>query len=264
MDEVQKLEHLSLVSKVCTELENHLGMNDKDLAEFIIHLSQKHNTLPAFKKVLAENGAEFSDSFVENLLRIIQHMRPSLTSSGNPMKSNPEASTLAEKFPGLAIPNEPQIPLGDGDDKEEEKTDQEREVADKEIVDDLMAQFEAEAPSNVDSKKEEKRRRSRSHDRQQRRRDGSRTRERNRSRSRDRNRNRHRDRRRDRSRSRHRRSSNDRSRRSRSRERRRSRERNRSRERDRNRDSMDRHVKKENLELDDDPVPGKVNLLGSN
>lgn len=33
MDEVQKLEHLSLVSKICTELENHLGLNDKDLGE---------------------------------------------------------------------------------------------------------------------------------------------------------------------------------------------------------------------------------------
>lgn len=31
MDEVAKLEHLSLVSKICTELENHLGLNDKDL-----------------------------------------------------------------------------------------------------------------------------------------------------------------------------------------------------------------------------------------
>lgn len=31
MDEVSKLEHLSLVSKICTELENHLGLNDKDL-----------------------------------------------------------------------------------------------------------------------------------------------------------------------------------------------------------------------------------------
>lgn len=31
MDEVEKLEHLSLVSKICTELENHLALNDKDL-----------------------------------------------------------------------------------------------------------------------------------------------------------------------------------------------------------------------------------------
>lgn len=34
MDEVAKLEHLSLVSKVCTELDNHLGLNDKDLGKY--------------------------------------------------------------------------------------------------------------------------------------------------------------------------------------------------------------------------------------
>ena len=35
MDELEKLEKLSLVSKICTELENHLGMNDKDLGKYI-------------------------------------------------------------------------------------------------------------------------------------------------------------------------------------------------------------------------------------
>lgn len=34
MDELEKLEHLSLVSKICTELENHLGLNDKDLGMY--------------------------------------------------------------------------------------------------------------------------------------------------------------------------------------------------------------------------------------
>lgn len=33
MDELEKLEHLSLVSKICTELDNHLGLNDKDLGK---------------------------------------------------------------------------------------------------------------------------------------------------------------------------------------------------------------------------------------
>ena len=33
MDDLLKLEKLSLVSKVCTELENHLGMNDKTLGK---------------------------------------------------------------------------------------------------------------------------------------------------------------------------------------------------------------------------------------
>lgn len=37
MDEVAKLEHLSLVSKICTELDNHLGLNDKDLGNLFIY-----------------------------------------------------------------------------------------------------------------------------------------------------------------------------------------------------------------------------------
>ena len=38
MEELQKLEYLSLVSKVCTELENHLGINDKDLGKYTVHV----------------------------------------------------------------------------------------------------------------------------------------------------------------------------------------------------------------------------------
>ncbi|KAH6940076.1 hypothetical protein HPB50_024641 [Hyalomma asiaticum] len=76
MNEIAKLEYLSLVSKICTELDNHLGINDKDMAEFIIDLADKNNTFESFKKALQENEAEFSDSFIANLLRIIQHMRP--------------------------------------------------------------------------------------------------------------------------------------------------------------------------------------------
>lgn len=35
MEEIRKLEYLSLVSKICTELDNHLGINDKDLGTFL-------------------------------------------------------------------------------------------------------------------------------------------------------------------------------------------------------------------------------------
>lgn len=38
-DELQKLEYLSLVSKVCTELDNHLGISDKDLGELNVYCS---------------------------------------------------------------------------------------------------------------------------------------------------------------------------------------------------------------------------------
>ncbi|KAI7836400.1 hypothetical protein COHA_009732 [Chlorella ohadii] len=40
MEQLQKLQYLSLVSKLTTELENHLGIADKTLAEFIVELSK--------------------------------------------------------------------------------------------------------------------------------------------------------------------------------------------------------------------------------
>ena len=58
-DELARLEELSLVSKVCTELENHLGVGEKDLAEFIISLAGKNNTFDKFKRALLKNGADF-------------------------------------------------------------------------------------------------------------------------------------------------------------------------------------------------------------
>ncbi|RZC42069.1 HA2, OB NTP bind, S1, and/or AAA 16 domain containing protein [Asbolus verrucosus] len=243
MNEVEKLEYLSLVSKVCTELENHLGMNDKDLAEFIIHLSEKHDTVDSFKKVLVENGAEFSDSFVSNLLRIIQHMRPK-KSQFTKTVSNQDQDSLAAKFPGLAIPNEPQKPLLGPE--LEEKEIKIKESQDDDIVADLMAQFEADAPSQVKSESKYKNKeRSRSPDkrRHRERRDKSRSRSRDRHKSRKRNRSRSGDRSNKRHRSRSRRRSRDRRNRSPS-----------PKKRDRGGGKM----KRESPELDEDPIPGKI------
>lgn len=244
MDEVEKLEHLSLVSKVCTELENHLGINDKDLAEFIIHLANKNTSQDAFKKVLLENGAEFSDSFIANLLRIIQHMKPSRSSSSYDTGKEKPNDELSVKFPGLALPNETQksifekhgVPC----------------TEDKEVVDDLMAQFEANAPSGhtAETPSREKRRRSRSKSKEKRRRrspDRSKHRSSRRSTSRSR---------RSRSRSRNRRRSRSRSR-SRNRRHERS-ERRRSPEKRRRSRSKVRQQRHESPELEDDPVVGKV------
>lgn len=36
VDELSQLEYLSLVSKVCTELNNHLGISDKDLGAYCL------------------------------------------------------------------------------------------------------------------------------------------------------------------------------------------------------------------------------------
>ena len=145
MDELEKLEYLSLVSKICTELDNHLGLNDKDLAEFIIDLAKKNETFETFKSALANNGAKFDDSFIANLLRLIHHMQPKKKKvSDEPNKTkdadyfedlNSESKeVLKQKIPGLAIPDQPEaagklleeleglIPKWKEEQKTEEKT----------------------------------------------------------------------------------------------------------------------------------------------
>lgn len=47
MDAIAKLQYLSLVGKVVSELDNHLGLKDKDLAEFIINLADTSESLKA-------------------------------------------------------------------------------------------------------------------------------------------------------------------------------------------------------------------------
>ncbi|KAI4460463.1 atp-dependent rna helicase [Holotrichia oblita] len=249
MNEIEKLEHLSLVSKVCTELENHLGMNDKDLAEFIIHLSEKHNTFEAFKKVLLENGAEFSDSFIANLLRIIQHMKPNRKNINSMIAT--KSSSLVEQFPALAMPNEPQRTITEFLGEEIDTIKVETTKDDDDIVANLMAQLEADAPS-----KKQKLQQPKQDDnltRKNRQRSRSRSKERYRSRSR---RSRSRDRRRSRSHEsrRHRQRSNERNRR-RSPDRSR-----RSRSRGRNKDKYgdERRMKRDSPELEEDPIPGKI------
>ncbi|XP_052861874.1 ATP-dependent RNA helicase DHX8 [Anopheles cruzii] len=151
MEELEQLEHLSLVSKICTELENHLGLNDKDLAEFIIDLARKNPTLDAFKRVLLENGAEFSESFTANLLRIIQLMR---SASGKVPGTGFEddddnGKVLANKFPGLAIPNNRKAYSSD---EEEEKKEDKKRRPDA-AVDDMLAELEQMAPSKAGNSK---------------------------------------------------------------------------------------------------------------
>ena len=176
MDELEKLEHLSLVSKVCTELDNHLGLNDKDLAEFIIALAEKHNTFDEFKTVMLQNGGEFSDSLIANLLRLIKHMKSasSKTTDVNMhqvkrVAASAEVEKKTKLFPGLAIPDDPSVRVRL---LEEIKPNKE----DIEEADNLMAELEAMAPV----KSEEPPKRERKEERKR-----SRSRERKRSRSRD-------------------------------------------------------------------------------
>jgi len=75
-ESVEQLQYISVVAKVCTELQNHVGINDKDLAEFITHLARKSKTPENFRSKLQKNGADFAEGFCHTLYEMILRMLP--------------------------------------------------------------------------------------------------------------------------------------------------------------------------------------------
>ncbi|KAJ6748869.1 hypothetical protein OIU79_029870 [Salix purpurea] len=99
---LKKLEYLSLVSKVCSELETHLGFGDKILAEFITELGRNCETVDEFDATLKENGAEMPDYFVRTLLKIIHAiLPPKVEEAKKDMES--DGSGKDSKFKALSI-----------------------------------------------------------------------------------------------------------------------------------------------------------------
>ncbi|KAD4180486.1 hypothetical protein R6Q59_023675 [Mikania micrantha] len=101
---LKKLEYLSLVSKVCTELESHLGFGDKVLAEFITEIGRKCETVNEFDSKLKENGAEMPDYFVHTLLTIIHAILPPKRKSKSEKGSGKgDVNVQKSSFPALNI-----------------------------------------------------------------------------------------------------------------------------------------------------------------
>ena len=69
--DLYNLEFLSLVAKITQEIVNYTGINDKTLAEFVISLHDEAKSVQEFKQRLKDTGADFPDSFVENMDRLI-------------------------------------------------------------------------------------------------------------------------------------------------------------------------------------------------
>ena len=110
MSALDKLAHLSLVNKVTTELENHIGIGDKTLSEFVIDLASKHADARSFQKALDEVGAELSFDLVRNLLEMIQRARPRSggaqpggQSAGGGASGSRARPTADNPLPGLAV-----------------------------------------------------------------------------------------------------------------------------------------------------------------
>ncbi|KAK6919290.1 Helicase, C-terminal [Dillenia turbinata] len=99
---LKKLDYLSLVSKVCSELETHLGFGDKVLAEFITDLGHKSETVDEFDVKLKENGAEMPDYFVRTLLTIVHAILPPRPKSDKELRKE-VSDGKKSKYSALAI-----------------------------------------------------------------------------------------------------------------------------------------------------------------
>ncbi|EQB46008.1 helicase associated domain-containing protein [Colletotrichum gloeosporioides Cg-14] len=123
MDDLLNLELLSLVSKVTSELQNHLGVSDKTLAEFIIAQRVDAEDYDAFKKKLAAIGAEFPPSLVDSVDRLVLTMHPKLKGKAQKNGDSSEdhhhrsAEENQQIFKGLAVPDKAVAydSIGDGD-----------------------------------------------------------------------------------------------------------------------------------------------------
>ena len=115
MDDLISLEFLSLVSKVTSELQNHLGINDKTLAEFVISQHEKCLTLPEFQSKIDSLGGDFPPSLVESVDRLILTMHPKHKGKAavKAIKADPEevlddTERKSRIFKGLAVPDKEQ------------------------------------------------------------------------------------------------------------------------------------------------------------
>ncbi|KAI0778818.1 P-loop containing nucleoside triphosphate hydrolase protein [Trametes elegans] len=169
--DLYNLEFLSLVAKITQEIDNYTGLTDKTLAEFVISLHDQSKSLPEFKDKLREVGANFPDSFIENVDRLILTLHPKHKKKHAPVGNEngsadgpviDEVDKKKRLFPGLALKDQEWQPSAVKDDKNG------KDAIMKE-VDDMMSQFEGVAkkarprPTEDDrSPKRQRRSRSRS------------------------------------------------------------------------------------------------------
>lgn len=99
---------LSLVAKIASELENHLGANNTSLAEFVIDMRLNSKSLGEFQGKLEDQEAGFPQSLIESIDRLVNTMHPKLKKSANGAPAQSTSHKVAAKakvFTGLALPD---------------------------------------------------------------------------------------------------------------------------------------------------------------
>lgn len=153
MDDLANLEFLSLVSKVTSEIQNHLDVSDKTLAEFVIDQHEGCKDVAEFKDKLEAMGAEFPKSLVESIDRLILTLHPKYKKSKG-AGSGHDSEQKARVFKGLAIPDK-EVAYEAADEEEPTKG-----ATDVDALDDTFAMLEGLAGKAPGKPKERSRKRS--------------------------------------------------------------------------------------------------------
>ena len=162
MDDLENLEFLSLVSKVTSEIQNHLGVSDKTLAEFVIDQHAGAKGVADFKEQLEAMGAEFPQSLVESIDRLVLTLHPKYKNknkSANGGKAAEDEDDSRDRktrvFKGLAIADKDV----DFSDPEEQPAN---DAPEPDALDDTFAMLEGLAGKGAGAGKPKERSRKRS------------------------------------------------------------------------------------------------------
>ena len=164
MDDLESLELLSLVSKVTSELQNHLGISDKTLAEFVIAQHAECKSLSEFQDKLEAMGAEFPQSLIESIDRLVKTMHPKYkqgkATNGTTENGSRRAEEKSKVFKGLALPDK-ELPWQDYVDAQQDRGAN----GETDAIDDTLALLEGlESKARAEKPARTSRKRSRSPD----------------------------------------------------------------------------------------------------
>ena len=105
MDDLASLELLSLVKSVTIELNNHLGIADTAVAEFVIAQHEKCSSLSEFRAQMEALDSDLPQSLVQSIDRLILTMHPSRLRKENREPSARGEGNKSDVFKGLALPD---------------------------------------------------------------------------------------------------------------------------------------------------------------
>src|SRR4051812_21571698 len=109
MDDLYEFEVAGLVSKVVAELQNHLGVIDKTLAEFVIAQRLEADTSDSFKHKMKDIAADnLSTTLIDSIDRLVCLLHPAMKAKGGSTNEEPGYQrSLDQKvhdFTGLSVP----------------------------------------------------------------------------------------------------------------------------------------------------------------